>query len=141
MIKNLLTQSLFSQSIAMEEKTTLSSSPSSASSTPVSFSSKSSQDFQMQYESYPNVNLRYSAKKTYCHGKYATMTDKEWFNFVRSEYIAFIIRQYTTQNNFKNRIIYTHIITATNQIEMDTLFTNLYNVITKQNLNQNKYFK
>jgi len=91
-------------------------------------------------EIYPNTDLKYSTKRTYCNGAYANMSDDDWFSFVKMEYLCFIIKEYQSKNLMPKRYLHVHITTATHKDAMTKLFMDVQTIIIKKNLTKGGIF-
>jgi len=93
-----------------------------------------SKDFTQECEIYPNVDLRYSTKETYCNGEHKNMSDDEWFTFVKNEYLAFIVKEYKSKNHMPKRHIYVHKTTATEEEKVTKLLLDVQMILIRNNL-------
>jgi len=91
-------------------------------------------------EIYPNVNLRFSSKQSYCGGRYKEMNDNDWFLFVKLEYLSFIVKEYKSKNCVPKRHLFIHTTTATDKDKIMKLFRDLQKIIVKTNLTKGGMF-
>ena len=90
-------------------------------------------------ELYPNKNLRYGNKMYYCNGKFSSLTDSEWFEFIYQNYLHFIIKMYKSSKIqiLKDKQIFTQVINATNADNVKQTWQNVQKFVVRSRLQRN----
>ena len=87
-------------------------------------------------ELYPNKELRYGNKIHYCGGKFSSLTDDQWFEFIYQNYLHFIIKTYKSNKikMLKDKQIFTQVVNATNVDNIQHTWRNVQKLVVKSKL-------